>query len=156
MEISASVKYVGVNDHQVDLFEGQYRVPNGMAYNSYVIMDEKTAVMDTVDGSFSEEWLQNLETVLAGKTPDYLVIQHMEPDHSASIPAFLEKYPEVTVVSTAMGFKFMEQFFPEYFARAGIRKETCSGKRRNTGTWRTHPALCVCAHGALAGSYDDV
>lgn len=90
MEISASVKYVGVNDHQVDLFEGQYRVPNGMAYNSYVIMDEKTAVMDTVDGSFSEEWLQNLETVLEGKTPDYLVIQHMEPDHSASIPAFLE------------------------------------------------------------------
>ena len=123
MEISASVKYVGVNDHQVDLFEGQYRVPNGMAYNSYVIMDEKTAVMDTVDGSFSEEWLQNLETVLEGKTPDYLVIQHMEPDHSASIPAFLEKYPEVTVVSTAMGFKFMEQFFPEYFARAGIEKK---------------------------------
>ena len=125
MEISASVKYVGVNDHQVDLFEGQYRVPNGMAYNSYVIMDEKTAVMDTVDGSFSEEWLQNLETVLEGKTPDYLVIQHMEPDHSASIPAFLEKYPEVTVVSTAMGFKFMEQFFPEYFARAGIEKKPC-------------------------------
>ena len=113
MEISNNVKYVGVNDHQVDLFEGQYQVPNGMAYNSYIILDEKIAVMDTVDGAFAEEWLQNVEQVLAGKTPDYLVIQHMEPDHSASIPDFLQRYPETVVVSTAMGFKYMEQFFPE-------------------------------------------
>ena len=113
MEITNNIKYVGVNDHQVDLFEGQYQVPNGMAYNSYLILDEKIAVMDTVDGAFAEEWLQNVEQVLAGRKPDYLVIQHMEPDHSASIPAFLQRYPETVVVSTAMGFKYMEQFFPE-------------------------------------------
>ena len=113
MEITNNIKYVGVNDHQVDLFEGQYQVPNGMAYNSYIILDEKMAVMDTVDGAFAEEWLQNVEQVLAGRKPDYLVIQHMEPDHSASIPAFLQRYPETVVVSTAMGFKYMEQFFPE-------------------------------------------
>ena len=113
MKITDTIKYVGVNDHQVDLFEGQYTVPNGMAYNSYIILDEKIAVMDTVDGAFAEEWLQNVEQVLAGRKPDYLVIQHMEPDHSASIPAFLQRYPETVVVSTAMGFKYMEQFFPE-------------------------------------------
>ena len=113
MEITNNIKYVGVNDHQVDLFEGQYQVPNGMAYNSYIILDEKIAVMDTVDGAFAEEWLQNVEQVLAGRKPDYLVIQHMEPDHSASIPAFLQRYPETVVASTAMGFKYMEQFFPE-------------------------------------------
>ena len=113
MEITNNIKYVGVNDHQVDLFEGQYQVPNGMAYNSYIILDEKIAVMDTVDGAFAEEWLRNAEQVLAGRKPDYLVIQHMEPDHSASIPAFLQRYPETVVVSTAMGFKYMEQFFPE-------------------------------------------
>ena len=113
MEITNNIKYVGVNDHQVDLFEGQYQVPNGMAYNSSIILDEKIAVMDTVDGAFAEEWLQNVEQVLAGRKPDYLVIQHMEPDHSASIPAFLQRYPETVVVSTAMGFKYMEQFFPE-------------------------------------------
>jgi len=113
MEITNNIKYVGVNDHQVDLFEGQYQVPNGMVYNSYIILDEKIAVMDTVDGAFAEEWLQNVEQVLAGRKPDYLVIQHMEPDHSASIPAFLQRYPETVVVSTAMGFKYMEQFFPE-------------------------------------------
>ena len=113
MEITNNIKYVGVNDHQVDLFEGQYQVPNGMAYNSYIILDEKIAVMDTVDGAFAEEWLQYVEQVLAGRKPDYLVIQHMEPDHSASIPAFLQRYPETVVVSTAMGFKYMEQFFPE-------------------------------------------
>ena len=123
MEISTCVKYVGVNDHQVDLFEGQYKVPNGMSYNSYVILDEKIAVMDTVDGFFTEEWLNNVEQVLSGKTPDYLVIQHMEPDHSASIPAFLKKYPNATVVSTAKGFQFMEQFFPEFFAGQGLPAE---------------------------------
>ena len=113
MEITNNIKYVGVNDHQVDLFEGQYQVPTGMAYNSYIILEEKIAVLDTVDGAFAEEWLRNVEQVLAGRKPDYLVIQHMEPDHSASIPAFLQRYPETVVVSTAMGFKYMEQFFPE-------------------------------------------
>ena len=93
MEISTCVKYVGVNDHQVDLFEGQYKVPNGMSYNSYVILDDKIAVMDTVDGFFTEEWLNNVEGVLAGKMPDYLVIQHMEPDHSASCLLYTSPSP---------------------------------------------------------------
>ena len=103
MEISTCVKYVGVNDHQVDLFEGQYKVPNGMSYNSYVILDEKIAVMDTVDGFFTEEWLNNVEQVLDGKMPDYLVIQHMEPDHAANVANFLEVYPGTTVVGAAYG-----------------------------------------------------
>lgn len=111
MEVTKDIFYVGVNDHSIDLFEGQYVVPNGMAYNSYVIMDEKIAVMDTVDAGFTEEWLGNLEKVLQGRCPDYLVIQHMEPDHSASIPAFLAKYPEAQIVGSAQAFKMMGQFF---------------------------------------------
>lgn len=111
MKITDNILYVGVNDHKVDLFEGQYRVPNGMSYNSYVILDEKTAVMDTVDGEFGEQWLQNVEGALQGRKPDYLVIQHMEPDHSANIPLFLERYPEAQVVSTPPAFKMMNQFF---------------------------------------------
>ena len=93
MKITEDIIYVGVNDHEVDLFEGQYIVPNGMAYNSYVIRDEKIAVMDTVDGNFGEEWLANIENVLDGATPDYLIVQHMEPDHAANIEVFAEKYP---------------------------------------------------------------
>ena len=154
MEISKNVKYVGVNDHQVDLFEGQYLVPNGMAYNSYIILDEKTAVMDTVDGDFSEEWLHNIEQVLEGRTPDYLVIQHMEPDHSANIPAFLRRYPETAIVSTAMGFKYMEQFFPETEIAAEKRSHSCQWW--NTGAWKSYIALCICTYGTLAGSYDDI
>lgn len=111
MHISEAVKYVGVNDHKVDLFEGQYHVPNGMSYNSYVIFDKKIAVMDTVDIGFSHEWLENLEKQLDGRKPDYLVVQHMEPDHSASIPRFLEKYPDTRVIATAKAFDMMEQFF---------------------------------------------
>ncbi|MGN1170138.1 MAG: FprA family A-type flavoprotein, partial [Lachnospiraceae bacterium] len=111
MIITDNVRYIGVNDHQTDLFEGQYRVPNGMAYNSYVILDEKTAVMDTVDERFAEEWLAHLEAELSGRKPDYLVIQHMEPDHAGSIPAFLEKYPDTKVVATPKAFEFMNQFF---------------------------------------------
>ncbi len=111
MRISDSVRYVGVNDHKVDLFEGQYDVPNGMAYNSYVILDEKTAVMDTVDLNFKDEWLQNIERELSGKKPDYLVVSHMEPDHSANIRNFLDKYPETTVVGNAQTFNMMGQFF---------------------------------------------
>ena len=93
MEVTNDIRYIGVNDRQIDLFEGQYRVPNGMAYNSYVILDEKTAVMDTVDVRFTEEWLRNLEEKLQGRTVDYLVVQHMEPDHSASIRSLVEKIP---------------------------------------------------------------
>ena len=98
MEITKDIRYVGVNDHEVDLFEGQYVVPNGMAYNSYVILDEKIAVMDTVDRNFTHEWLDNIAAVLGGRKPDYLVVQHMEPDHSANIANFMKIYPEATVV----------------------------------------------------------
>lgn len=111
MKITDDIKYVGVNDHQTDLFEGQYIVPNGMAYNSYVIMDEKIAIMDTVDIHFKEEWLANVSEALGDRTPDYLIIQHMEPDHSANIQNLLEKYPDVTVVGNAKTFTMMEQFF---------------------------------------------
>ena len=111
MKITDSIKYVGVNDHQIDLFEGQYVVPLGMAYNSYVIMDEKIAVMDTVDVKFTDEWLGNLKEVLNGRKPDYLIVQHMEPDHSANIMNFLAVYPDTTVVGNAKTFTFMGQFF---------------------------------------------
>ncbi len=111
MKIADGIKHIGVNDHEVDLFEGQYEVPNGMAYNSYVILDEKIAVMDTVDVHFGDEWLANMEAVLEGRTPDYLVVQHMEPDHSACIMKFAEKYPEATVVGNAKTFAMMGQFF---------------------------------------------
>ena len=111
MTITKDIRYIGVNDHQVDLFEGQYVVPNGMAYNSYAILDEKIAIMDTVDRNFTEEWLRNLETVLEGRRPDYLVVQHMEPDHSANIANFLKVYPETTVVASAKAFALMQQFF---------------------------------------------
>ena len=116
MTITNDIRYVGVNDHQVDLFEGQYVVPNGMAYNSYVILDEKIAVMDTVDQNFTHEWLDNLQKVLAGRKPDYLVVQHMEPDHSANIHKFLTVYPEATVVSSAKAFAMMKNFFGTDYA----------------------------------------
>ena len=111
MTITNDIKYVGVNDHDVDLFEGQYDVPNGMAYNSYVILDDKIAVMDTVEEGFGDEWLANIAAVLEGKKPDYLVISHMEPDHSANIKSFLEVYPDATVVGNAKIFTMMSQFF---------------------------------------------
>ncbi len=111
-KITDTIFYVGCNDHDVDLFEGQYVVPNGMAYNSYVILDEKIAVMDTVDISKTDEWLKNVEKVLGSRLPDYLVVQHMEPDHAASIQSFVEKYPKVTVVGNAKTFVMMHQFFP--------------------------------------------
>ncbi|MBQ4600817.1 MAG: FprA family A-type flavoprotein [Oscillospiraceae bacterium] len=111
MQISKDIRYIGVNDHAIDLFEGQYIVPNGMAYNSYLIMDEKTAVMDTVDRNFGEPWIQNLEAALEGRKPDYLIVQHMEPDHSANIDVFLSRYPEATVVASAKAFAMMRNFF---------------------------------------------
>ena len=109
--VTDTIFYVGVNDHQIDLFEGQYIVPNGMAYNSYVIMDDKIAVMDSVDINFAQEWLGNIAEVLGDRKPDYLVIQHMEPDHSASIAEFLKAYPDTAVVGNAKTFVMMQQFF---------------------------------------------
>ena len=111
MRITDDILYVGVNDHNIDLFEGQYIVPNGMAYNSYVINDEKIAVMDTVDAAFGDEWLKNIADVLNGATPDYLIIQHMEPDHSANIQKFLEVYPNTKVVGNAKTFTMIGNFF---------------------------------------------
>lgn len=111
MKITAAIHSVGVNDHQVDLFEGQYPVPHGMAYNSYVIMDEQIAVMDTVDARFGDEWMENLAAVLDGRQPDYLIVQHMEPDHSANIARFLNTYPTAKVVATAKAFPMMRQFY---------------------------------------------
>ena len=116
MTITNDIKYIGVNDHQVDLFEGQYVVPNGMAYNSYVIMDEKIAVMDTVDKNFTGEWLTNLANTLKDRKPDYLIVQHMEPDHSASIDIFLNTYPEATVVASSKAFAMMKNFFGTDYA----------------------------------------
>ena len=115
-KVTEDIYYVGVNDHQIDLFEGQYVVPNGMAYNSYVVMDEKVVVFDTVDAHFKDEWLANVAEVLDGRKPDYLIIQHMEPDHSANIAAFAEAYPEVKIVANAIAFNMVKQFFGTDFA----------------------------------------
>ena len=120
MNINESVFYVGVNDHKIDLFEGQYVVPNGMSYNSYVIMDEKIAVMDTVDINFTEEWLGNIKNVLGERTPDYLIVQHMEPDHSANIDNFLKAYPDAQVVASKIAFQMMNQFFGTDYAHRRI------------------------------------
>lgn len=114
-QIADGIFYIGVNDHELDLFEGQYIVPNGMAYNSYVIMDEKVAVMDGVDGNFVDEWMGKLEAALDGRTPDYLVVQHMEPDHSGSILAFVERYPEATIVGSVGAFNMMQNYFGTKF-----------------------------------------
>ena len=116
MNITNDIRYIGVNDHQVDLFEGQYIVPNGMAYNSYVILDDKIAVMDTVDQHFGHEWLDNLQKVLEGRKPDFLIVQHMEPDHSANIANFLKVYPDATVVASAKAFTMMQNFFGTDYA----------------------------------------
>lgn len=116
MTVTNDIRYIGVNDHQVDLFEGQYVVPNGMSYNSYIIMDEKIAIMDTVDINFTQEWLDKMQEVLNGRKPDYLVVHHMEPDHSASIDIFLNTFPEAVVVSSASAFKMMKNFFGTDYA----------------------------------------
>ena len=115
MQITKDIKYVGVNDHRIDLFEGQYVVPNGMAYNSYVVLDEKIAVMDTVDRAFTQEWLDNLAATLGDRKPDYLVVQHMEPDHSANIVSFMNAYPEASIVSSSKAFAMMKNFFGTEF-----------------------------------------
>jgi len=120
MDITTEIKYIGVDDHSIDLFEGQYPVPNGMAYNSYVIFDSKIAVMDTVDASFGEEWLKHLSLALGGRKPDYLVVHHMEPDHSANIFSFSREYPEAKIVSSAKAFSMMKQFFGVDFAERSV------------------------------------
>ena len=111
MTVTDDIRYIGVNDRQIDLFEGMYNVPEGMAYNSYVILDEKIAVLDTVDASFKDEWLANLKTVLNGKTPQYLIVQHMEPDHSANVLAFTKEYPDAIVVASSKAFVMMKNYF---------------------------------------------
>lgn len=120
MEITKDIRYVGVDDHEIDLFEGQYTVPNGMAYNSYVIIDEKIAVMDTVDARFTHRWLDNIENALDGRKPDYLIVQHMEPDHSANIANFMKAYPNAVIVSSAKAFTMMQNFFGTDFAEGRI------------------------------------
>ena len=120
MTVTDTIKYIGVNDHDIDLFEGQYIVPNGMSYNSYVILDEKIAIMDTVDVRFSRTWLENIKDVLGERAPDYLIVQHMEPDHSSSILNFMEAYPEATIVSSAKAFVMMKNFFGDEFAQRRI------------------------------------
>ena len=120
MHITSDIKYIGVDDHEIDLFEGQYIVPNGIAYNSYAIIDEKIAIMDSVDIRFADLWLENIDTALGGATPDYLVVQHMEPDHSSSITRFLGRYPTAKLVSSAKAFVMMKQFFGESLVPEGI------------------------------------
>ena len=122
--ITSDIQYIGVNDHKIDLFEGQFIVPNGMAYNSYAILDEKIAIMDSVDAGFTEEWLSNIKEALDGRKPDYLVVQHMEPDHSANIVSFMEAYPEAKVVASEKAFRMIKQFFgTDYPERRLIVKE---------------------------------
>ena len=124
MNVTKDIRYIGVNDHEIDLFEGMYIVPEGMAYNSYVILDEKVAVMDTADRNFVQEWMGNLEAALEGKKPDYLIVQHMEPDHSSGISAFMEAYPEAKVVATAKAFTMMKNFTgTDYTGRGIVVKE---------------------------------
>ena len=141
MEITRDIIYAGVNDHSVDLFEGQYKVPNGMCYNSYVICDEKCAVMDTVDARFTHEWLDNLSGILKGKAPDYLIIQHMEPDHSANIYNFMKNYPNTTIVSNAKAFAMMGQFFPDM----NLEGHTLEVKNGDTLTLGSHVLTFVFA-----------
>ena len=143
MNITDDIFYIGVNDHQVDLFEGQYIVPNGMAYNSYAIMDEKTAIMDTVDQKFTHEWLDNIEKVFRGRKPDYLVIQHMEPDHSANIAKFMELFPETVIVSSAKAFPMMGNFFGTDYAdrRIVVGEGDTLNLGRHTLTFVTAPMV---------------
>ena len=115
MRITDDIKYIGVNDRKIDLFEGQYKVPNGISYNSYAIIDEKIAIMDTVDAEFTHEWLDNIQNTLGSRSPDYLVVQHMEPDHSANILNFANSYKEAKIISSTKAFNMMSQFFKSDF-----------------------------------------
>ena len=143
MTVTNDIKYIGVNDHKIDLFEGQYIVPNGMAYNSYAILDEKTAIMDTVDRNFTHEWLDNIQHALNGRTPDYLVVQHMEPDHSANIDKFLEIYPNAVVVASSKAFAMMKNFFGTDYAdrRIVVNEGDTLSLGRHTLTFVTAPMV---------------
>ena len=143
MTISKDIRYIGVNDHQVTLFEGQYDVPNGMAYNSYVILDEKIAVMDTVGAQFGGEWMDRLTKELAGRSPDYLVVQHMEPDHSANIVRFMQAYPHATVVASQAAFRMMKQFYGSDYAdhRLVVGEGSTLSLGRHTLTFLTAPMV---------------
>ncbi len=143
MNITNDIIYIGVNDHEIDLFEGQYSVPNGMAYNSYVIRDEKIAVMDTVDAAFADQWLENLAAALEGLQPDYLIVQHMEPDHSANILRFAQSYPATTVVASAQAFRMMKNFFGTDFAdrRLVVREGSTLTLGRHELTFVTAPMV---------------
>ena len=143
MHVTKDIRYVGVDDHEIDLFEGQYVVPNGMAYNSYAIVDEKIAVMDTVDKRFGDQWLGNIEAALGGRKPDYLVVHHMEPDHSANIARFLEVYPGAAVVSSAKAFAMMKNFFGSDYAdrRVVVGEGDTLNLGRHTLTFLTAPMV---------------
>ena len=143
MNITHDIKYIGVNDHQVDLFEGQYVVPNGMSYNSYAILDEKVAIMDTVDANFTHEWLDNIQNTLGGRQPDYLIVQHMEPDHSANIANFMKVYPKATLVSSVKAFAMMQNFFGTDFAdrRIVVGEGDTLSLGRHTLTFVTAPMV---------------
>ena len=136
MEITKDILYVGVNDHLVDLFEGQYDVPNGMAYNSYLICDDKVAVMDSVDAHFTDEWITKIAAALGERTPDYLVVQHMEPDHSGSVAAFAQAYPGTTIVASAQAFNMMKAYL------APTTRTAASSSRRGTPC-RWAPTRCT-------------
>lgn len=127
--ITEDIKYIGVNDHEIDLFEGQFEVPNGMAYNSYVIFDEKIAVMDAVDRHFTAEWLRNLESALDGRQPDYLIVQHMEPDHSAGIAAFVEAYPDAVTVGNDKTFTMIKNFYGGDLIKIHLPSRTATSSR---------------------------
>lgn len=152
MEITKDIVYLGVNDHAVDLFESQYSVPNGMAYNSYLIMDDQTVVMDTVDAHFTDEWITKIAAALGDRAPDYLVVQHMEPDHAGSIDAFAQAYPTTKIVSSAKAFVMMQQFFGTDYADRRHRRQG----RRHSAPGPSHPALRHRPHGPLAGSHHDL
>ena len=143
MNITKDIRYIGVNDHEIDLFEGMYAVPNGMAYHSYVILDEKTAVLDSVERRFGDEWLERLEEALEGRTPDYLIVQHMEPDHSANICLFMEKYPQAVLVASANAFPMMRQFFGEEYAdrRLIVKDQDTLSLGAHTLTFFTAPMV---------------
>ena len=143
MTVTNDILYIGVNDHAVDLFEGQYAVPNGISYNSYAIMDNKIAIMDTVDRHFTDEWLKNIRNALNGRRPDYLIVQHMEPDHSGSIAAFMEAYPDATVVSSSKAFMMMGQFFGTDFSdrRIIVGEGDTLNLGRHTLTFVTAPMV---------------
>ena len=152
MYITDDIRYIGVNDHQVDLFEGQYVVPNGIAYNSYVILDEKIAVMDTVDQNFTQPWFDNLAAVLGERRPNYLIVQHMEPDHAANVDKFLSAYPDATVVASAKAFSMMKGFFGTDYAerRMVVGEGDTLSLGRHSLTFVTAP------HGPLARGHRDL